>query len=45
MGGKMMRLFTIGFTKKKAREFFGLLSGYGATALVDIRGSSGFRVR
>lgn len=21
-----MRLFTIGFTKKKAREFFGLLS-------------------
>lgn len=32
-----MRLFTIGFTKKKAREFFGLLSGNGATALVDIR--------
>ncbi|GAA1372049.1 DUF488 family protein [Luteococcus sanguinis] len=33
----MMRLFTIGFTKKKAREFFGLLSDSGATALVDIR--------
>ena len=25
----MMRLFTIGFTKKKAREFFGLLSDSG----------------
>lgn len=24
-----MRLFTIGFTKKKAREFFGLLSDSG----------------
>lgn len=33
----MMRLFTIGFTKKKTREFFGLLSDSGATALVDIR--------
>lgn len=33
----MMRLFAIGFTKKKAREFFGLLSDSGATALVDIR--------
>lgn len=32
-----MRLFTIGFTKKKAREFFGLLSDSGATALVDTR--------
>ena len=26
----MMRLFAIGFTKKKAREFFGLLSDSGA---------------
>ncbi len=33
----MMRLFTIGFTKKKAREFFGLLSDSSATALVDTR--------
>ena len=33
----MMRLFTIGVTKKKTREFFGLLSDSGATALVDIR--------
>nr|WP_255510429.1 DUF488 family protein [Corynebacterium sp. ED61] len=32
-----MRLFSIGFTKKSAREFFGLLSDSGATALVDIR--------
>ncbi|WP_431778524.1 DUF488 family protein [Microbacterium aurantiacum] len=32
-----MRLFTIGFTKKKAREFFGLLSDSGATTLIDTR--------
>lgn len=28
----MVRLFTIGFTKKKTREFFGLLSGSGPAA-------------
>ena len=32
-----MRLFAIGFTKKKAREFFRLFSDSGATALVGIR--------
>ncbi|MFE9747318.1 DUF488 family protein [Saccharothrix saharensis] len=32
-----MRLFTIGFTKKTAERFFGLLRGSGATALVDVR--------
>lgn len=32
-----MRLSTIGCTKEKAREFFGLLSASGATALVDMR--------
>lgn len=33
----MRRLSTIGLPKKEAREFFGLLSDNGATALVDIR--------
>jgi uncharacterized protein (DUF488 family) len=32
-----MNLYTIGFTKKNARQFFGLLKSSGATALVDIR--------
>lgn len=32
-----MRVFTIGFTKKRASEFFGLLSDSGATTLVDTR--------
>ena len=32
-----MRLFTIGFTKKSARTFFGLLEASGARRLVDIR--------
>lgn len=32
-----MRLYTIGFTKKSAEEFFELLSASGATRLVDIR--------
>lgn len=32
-----MRLYTIGFTKKPARTFFGLLRESGATALVDVR--------
>ena len=32
-----MRLFTIGFTKKSAEKFFGLLRGSGANRLVDVR--------
>ena len=32
-----MRLFTIGFTRKSARQFFGLLQESGASSLVDIR--------
>lgn len=32
-----MRLFTIGFTKKDADQFFGLLKTSGASALVDTR--------
>ncbi|GGI44322.1 uncharacterized protein (DUF488 family) [Agromyces flavus] len=32
-----MKLFTIGFTKKSAAQFFGLLRGNGATTLVDTR--------
>jgi uncharacterized protein (DUF488 family) len=32
-----MRLYTIGFTKKPARTFFGLLAESGATSLVDVR--------
>ena len=32
-----MKLFTIGFTKKSAERFFGLLSESHATALVDVR--------
>lgn len=32
-----MRLYTIGFTKKKASEFFGLLRDSGAAGLVDTR--------
>ena len=32
-----MKLFTIGFTKKSAREFFTLLAASGAKRLVDVR--------
>ena len=32
-----MNLFTIGFTKKSAAKFFGLLRGSGAKRLVDVR--------
>ena len=32
-----MKLYTIGFTKKSAERFFGLLRKAGATALVDVR--------
>lgn len=33
----MVRLYTIGFTKKSARKFFGLLRESGATGLIDVR--------
>jgi uncharacterized protein (DUF488 family) len=32
-----LTLFTIGFTKKSAEKFFGLLRGSGAKRLVDVR--------
>ncbi|MFF0384240.1 DUF488 family protein [Streptomyces sp. NPDC004286] len=32
-----MKLYTIGFTKKPAEKFFGLLRGAGVTSLVDVR--------
>ena len=32
-----MKIFTIGFTKKKAEEFFGLLEASGAARIVDVR--------
>jgi uncharacterized protein (DUF488 family) len=32
-----MKLFTIGFTKKTAQQFFGLLRGSGARRVVDVR--------
>jgi len=32
-----MKLFTIGFTKKTAEKFFGLLRGSGARRVVDVR--------
>lgn len=32
-----MKLYTLGFTKKNARQFFGLLRQSGATKLVDTR--------
>ena len=32
-----MRVLTIGFTKKRAREFFGLICGSGARRVVDVR--------
>jgi uncharacterized protein (DUF488 family) len=32
-----MKVYTIGFTKKSARQFFGLLRGSGASTLVDVR--------
>ena len=42
-----MKLYTIGFTKKSAERFFGLLKESGAKRLVDVRlrntsGLSGF---
>ena len=39
----MVRLFTIGFTKKKTREFFGLLSGSGPAAARQRPGSGTVR--
>jgi uncharacterized protein (DUF488 family) len=33
----MVQLFTIGFTRKSAQTFFGLLRESGATGLVDVR--------
>jgi len=32
-----MKIYTIGFTKKSAEKFFGLLRTSGATTLVDVR--------
>jgi len=32
-----LKLFTIGFTKKSAEKFFGLLRGSGAKRLIDVR--------
>ncbi|WP_134768420.1 DUF488 domain-containing protein [Nocardioides sp. 1609] len=32
-----MRIYTVGFTKKTARTFFGLLGDSGATSLIDVR--------
>lgn len=32
-----MKLYTIGFTKKSAQKFFGLLREAGVTSLVDVR--------
>ena len=32
-----MKIYTIGFTKKSARDFFGLLRQSGGSALVDVR--------
>ena len=37
MGGRALRVYTIGFTKKSASEFFGLLRDSGARRLVDVR--------
>lgn len=36
-GRKAMNLFTLGFTKKSAEEFFGRLKRSGASRLVDVR--------
>jgi uncharacterized protein (DUF488 family) len=35
-----MTLYTIGFTKKSAREFFGILKEHGIVRLIDIRESN-----
>ena len=32
-----MEIYTIGFTKKRAKEFFGILKQYGIKRLIDIR--------
>lgn len=32
-----MKIYTIGFTKKSAAKFFGLLRGAGAQTLIDVR--------
>ncbi len=37
MVGRVLRVYTIGFTKKSASEFFELLRGSGAKRLVDVR--------
>ena len=33
----MIKLFTIGFTKKDAKTFFDLLNNNGVTLIVDVR--------
>ena len=37
MGRRVMKLYTIGFTRKSAAQFFGLLRESGARRVVDIR--------
>ena len=37
MGGHTVKLYTIGFTRKNASQFFGLLRESGAKRVVDIR--------
>ena len=37
MGTRLMKLYTIGFTRKSAAQFFGLLRESGAKRVVDIR--------
>ena len=37
MVGRVLRVYTIGFTKKSAADFFELLRGSGAKRLVDVR--------
>ena len=37
MGARVLKLYTIGFTKKSAAEFFTLLQESGARRLVDVR--------
>jgi uncharacterized protein (DUF488 family) len=36
-GRSSLKLYTIGFTKKSAKTFFGLLEGSGAKRVVDVR--------
>ena len=37
LGANALKLYTIGFTKKSAEDFFELLSASGAVRLVDVR--------